>query len=36
MKFMNIQMEYSKMGSETSEYMWNETTTLIHLGEKIG
>ena len=33
MKFMNIQMEYSKMGSEPSEYMWKTRVILIHFGE---
>ena len=31
MKFMNIQMEYSKMRSEPSEYMWRTRVILIHL-----
>ena len=31
MKFMDIQMEYSKMRSEPSEYMWKTRDILIPL-----
>ena len=33
---MNIQMEYSKMRSEPSEYMWKTRVLLIHLENYFG
>ena len=36
MKFMSIQMEYSKMRSEPSEYMWKTMFISIHLESYFG
>ena len=36
MKFMNIPMEYSKMRSESSEYMWKTRAMLISLESYFG
>ena len=36
MEFVNIQMEYSKMRSEPSEYMWKTSVILIHLENYFG
>ena len=36
MKFMNIQMEYAKIRSEPSEYMWKTRVILIHLERYFG
>ena len=33
---MNIQMEYSEMRSEASEYMWKTRAILIHLENYFG
>ena len=36
MKFLNIQMEYKKMRSEPSEYMWKTRVISIHLESYFG
>ena len=36
MKFMNIQMGYSKMRSELGEHMWKTRVILIHLENYFG
>ena len=36
MKFMNSQMDYSKMRSEPSEHMWKTRVILASFGDLLG